>query len=84
MSSYILQPCTCCNNTHNNVNDCCPAISYWSGSQSSINTNNNYAKLNPQDNLNNAINYKNWLQKNTENIIKRETQYFDNNFTCNK
>ena len=52
--------------------------------QSSINTNNNYAKLNPQDNLNNAINYKNWLQKNTENIIKRETQYFDNNFTCNK
>ena len=84
MSSYILQPCSCCNNIHNKSNDCCPAISYWSGIQSSSNANNNYANLNPKDNLNNAINYKNWLKINAKNIMERESQYFEKNFTCNK
>lgn len=71
-------PCNCCNNIHNNINDCAPAISYWNGIQNSRILNNNIAK---QYNLNNSIDNKNYLQKNAINFINNNSTQ---NLNCNK
>ena len=83
-----VKPCTCCNNIHKYSNNCCPPLSYCSWTQNSkfsnniiANTNNSYTNVD----LNNAINYKNFLQKseNSLKIIDLENNFLKLNYTCN-
>jgi len=85
-----VKPCRSCNNIHKYpLTDECPPLSYCSWTQNSkfsnniiANTNNPYTNVD----LNNAIDYKNFLQKreNSLKIIDRENNFLKLNYTCNK
>ena len=68
-----LNPCNSCSNINNN----CPAISYWSASQYSRFVDQNLSNSNK---IVDSVSYKNFLINNANNVIKNTDIYLKKNF----